>query len=185
MRGTRALIVGLVGAVVMIGAAPVYAHEFFAKKSGTLKNSGAAKVALTLGSNKVVCEPTLSGKVSEGKEEDQILDLKFGICKGFGTEVTLSEAEYELEASEGEEDDSGSIVINDKKGECTVTLDGISGEGAVGYSGSTTLDTKTKAKEVNYESSGGACGKAEEEDTNGTLEAEGAVELPEGTFMWK
>jgi len=186
MRNRRALVAAAVVAVTIASSvAPAEAHEFVASKTGTLVTAEKGKATFKFGSEKVTCETSVAGKVSATKEEDQSIEVKLENCEGFGAKLSASKIEDELEAEGSAPDFGADLVLKDEAAKCEVTLDGIGEEDTAEYSGTHALKIKTKAKGINYESSGGSCGTKEVVDTSGELEANTTAEIPCANMEWK
>lgn len=180
---------GVVAIALLVSglAASAQAHEFVASTTGALK-AERGKELIKLGSAKISCtELLVKGTVKSTKETEQGLALTPTKCEGFGATVTLSESEFEFESEEAAAEPGAEVVITDASAKCSVKIESIGKESTLKYANTGKgIKTTVAASGAVWESSGGACGEADEGFENGLIEAEGTVGLEkEGLLEWK
>jgi hypothetical protein len=128
----------------------------------------------------VECEElTLSGEAAATEEKSQVLTAKYGKCKGFGSTVTISEAEEEFNADGPVSIVNKNVTITDAGAGCSVTIPSGGSNKALEEAeytdSSEKVVEKAKISGISYEPSGGACGTKKLE-TNGKYEGEAEIE---------
>lgn len=144
----------------------------------TGKGKGVQAIQTTAGA--VECEEaTVGGEDASEMAKTQVLKLKYGKCTGFGSAVTVSEAEYEFNAEGPVGIVNKNITITDASAGCSVTIASGGSNKALNAAEYTntaegTIVAKSKLSAINYEPSGGACGTKKLE-TNGTYNGEAEI----------
>jgi len=143
------------------------------------RGKGSQVIDTTAGA--VECEELkLSGEAKATEEKTQILTAKYSNCKGFGSKVTVSEAELEFGAEGTLGIVNKNITVTDSEGGCSVTIpSGGSDKSLEKVAYTNTAEGKIIANgqlnSLDYEPSGGACGTKKLE-TNGTYKGEVEIE---------
>jgi hypothetical protein len=169
------------------GWSEVYAEPGFFWGIIPLQGKGNGNQVFSTTAGTVECEESsIGGKATATEPKTQIFTIKYGKCKGFGSPITISEAEYELTAKGAASVVNKSITMTDSEAKCTVTIP--SGSGNKSLRG--VKYTNTEAGRIiaaanigglHYEPSGGVCGENKLE-SGGTYKGEVEIEQ-EGTSI--
>src|SRR5271166_6624104 len=136
-----------------------FAEAGFQWGIATFAGKGGTQV-FGLATGPVECEEvTIGGKAAATEPKTQVFTAKYGKCKGLGSEVTVSEAEYELTA-EGRFSVVKPVTITSSLHGCTVKLGGPKGLAEVNYTNTVggKIVVNAEVGGIVAEGEGGACG---------------------------
>ena len=170
---------------------PATAHEFEATASTTVHIKGGVQT-FTFTAGKATCRSVKSvpgrNSIKAGKAESILVSQQYTTCEAFGTVATLLRFEaYLLDANRTWDLLQGQPFVSDTASKCSVLItSGLSTLKGVTYTNSgNNLKVSIQAlNEIHYIPSGGVCGTAKHEESNGSYEGEYLIEPESGALSW-